>query len=500
MKMKKARRLISILMLLTTMVSIPVISVHASDVGRIGQSKVGTISQAYTGGNSQVYAHLITKADGTVVRYVSSKNYPNKADTDGPEDSFRALKSILTADYAALIPDKVDESRNGKFGFFFCSDSSLEKYVNDNWTSAEYVARNFLTVNKAGASYTNKSGGAVNASATVARQNNNNRFELIKTLVEKANKAKWEAREKERKAAWDAFEAAKKEQDSTYIPQEYQPGTYVELDFGELTGDDIEGKRNLEDSQIDLVVGCMLDTKYEFDVGKLVEVTDIEIIDHVANIYSEHAIISESSTDDEKESQAASGKIFNTSVKIKQKSGKFTISFAKAKDISKVDAYLAYANDDFATTPTNSTSGKSITIDKIDGKKLNLKKTFKLKLKAYNSSGQEVGESVVSYFAGKNNGKFTNPESIKLNKSKYTIKKGKSAKIKATIKRESNSKKLLSQKKVSKLRYISTNPSIAKVIASGKIIGVSTGKCEIYVYGLNGLSKKVKVTVKKQKS
>jgi hypothetical protein len=496
MKMKKARRLISMLMLLTVLASAPAISVHAGSVGRTGQGMVGSVSQSYTAGTSQVYANLITKADGTVVRYVYSKNYLNAAAFDGTEDTFGALKSVLTADYAALIPDKVDESLNGKVGFFFCSDSSLEKYVNDNWTSAEYVASNFLTVNKEGASYTNKSGGAVNTSKTAARQNNSNRFELIKTLVEEANKAKWEALEKERKAAWDAAEAEKKEQDSTYIPQEYKPGTYVELDFGELTGDDIQGKRNLEDSQIDLAVGCNLKNHFEFDEGKLVEVTDIEIIDHVATIYSEHAIISESSSSDEEASQAASGKIFNTSIKIKQKSGKLTISFAKTKDISRVDAYLAYANADFAKAPTKDTSGKSITIDKIDGKKLNLKNTFKLKLKAYNSIGQEVGESVVSYFAGKDNGKFTNPESIKLNKSKYTIKKGKSAKIKATIKRERNSKKLLSQKKIRNLRYVSANPSIAKVSASGKITGVSAGKCDIYVYGLNGLSKKVKVTVK----
>lgn len=111
MKMKKARRLISILMLLTIMVSVPATSVHAEgNVSRVGQGKVGTISQAYTGGNSQVYANLITKADGTEVRYVYSKNY---LCSNSPEDTFAALKSVLTADYAALIPDSVDASLNG---------------------------------------------------------------------------------------------------------------------------------------------------------------------------------------------------------------------------------------------------------------------------------------------------------------------------------------------------------------------------------------------------
>lgn len=306
MKMKKARRLISILMLLTIMVSVPATSVHAEgNVGRVVQGKVGTISQAYTDGNSQVYANLITKADGTEVRYVYSKNY---LCSNSPEDTFAALKSVLTADYAALIPDSVDASLNGSVGFFFCSDPSLEQYVNDNWTSAEYVAKNFLTVKKEGTSNTYKSekGVAVNTSATAARKNN--RFEWIKTLAEEGIRLKWEAIEKQRKMAWDAAEAEKQEADPNYIPQEYQPSTYVPLDFGDLTGDDIQGARDLTGSQIDLAVGCNLTTDYSFEQGGLVELTNIEIIDHVASVYSDHAIISESSSDDEKEAQAATVK------------------------------------------------------------------------------------------------------------------------------------------------------------------------------------------------
>ena len=261
MKMKKARRLISILMLLTIMVSVPATSVHAEgNVGRVGQ-RVGTISQAYTGGNSQVYANLITRADGTEVRYVYSKNY---LCSNSPEDTFAALKSVLTADYAALIPDSVDASLNGSVGFFFCSDPSLEQYVNENWTSAEYVARNVLTIPEEGMSYSykreeNGAGGAVNTSATAARKNN--RFEWIKTLAE---------------AVYEE-----------------------ELDFGDLTGDDIQGTRDLTGSQIDLAVGCNLTIVPSFEQGGLVYLINIETIDHVASIYSDHVIISDSSSDDD---------------------------------------------------------------------------------------------------------------------------------------------------------------------------------------------------------
>ena len=300
MKMKKGRKLISMLMLLTIMVGAPATSVHAnSDVNRIGTSKVGTVTLAYPGGNSQVYAHLITKADGTKVRYVYSKNYLNAAASPGTEDTFAALKSVLTTDYAALIPDSVDASRDGTEGFFFCSDSSLAEHVNDNWTSAEYVAKNILTVPKEGTSYTYKcegegAGGAINASATAARQSNSNRFGLIKRLAEEENKAKWGAREDARKEAWDANEAAKKETDPSYTPVEYQRSTYVELDFGNLTGADIRNKKNLSDSQIELAVGFNVTTSYGFDGGKLYEINNIDIIERVATIYSEHATISAS--------------------------------------------------------------------------------------------------------------------------------------------------------------------------------------------------------------
>ncbi len=300
MKMKKVRKLISMLMLLTIMVGAPATSVHAnSTVNRIGTSKVGTVALAYTGGNSQVYAHLITKADGTKVRYVYSKNYLNRADSVGAEDSFAALKSVLTADYAALIPDSVDASRNGSVGFFFCSDSSLEEHVNENWTSAEYVAKNALTVQKEGVSYTYKcegegAGGAIDTSATAARQSNSNRFGLIKRLAEEEFKAKWEEIEKARKVAWDAAEAAHHATDSSYTPQEYVGSEYVPLDFGTLTGASILNKKSLSGSQFELAVGCNIKTSYEFEGGKLVEVSNITIIDHVATIYSEHATISAS--------------------------------------------------------------------------------------------------------------------------------------------------------------------------------------------------------------
>ena len=288
--MKKSRRLIIMLMLLTLLtviVSAPATNVYANGAGRVALGPVRSITLAYTGGNSQVYAHMITKADGTKVRYVYSKNYTNSNVT---EDTFAALKSVLTPEFAALIPDRVDESRNGASGFFFCSDPSLAQYVNDNWTSAEYVARNVLTVPKEGTTYSYRcegdgAGGAINTSATAARQNNNNRFELIKTLAENANRARWE-----------------------YEVSQGLQSPYTPLDFGNLTGDDIQNKKDLTDSQIELAAGINFNTSYEFTGGTLVQITNVVMIDQVATVFSEHAMISESSSNNNKDPQAPQDK------------------------------------------------------------------------------------------------------------------------------------------------------------------------------------------------
>ncbi|MCR5202872.1 MAG: Ig-like domain-containing protein [Lachnospiraceae bacterium] len=47
-----------------------------------------------------------------------------------------------------------------------------------------------------------------------------------------------------------------------------------------------------------------------------------------------------------------------------------------------------------------------------------------------------------------------------------------------------------------KFRYKSSDTSIATVSKKGKIKGIKKGKCTIYVYSINGLVKKARITVK----
>lgn len=90
--------------------------------------------------------------------------------------------------------------------------------------------------------------------------------------------------------------------------------------------------------------------------------------------------------------------------------------------------------------------------------------------------------------------KYTNPKSIALSNSKLTLRKGKTHWIKAKVNKLQKGKKLINHG--AKLRYFSTDETVAKVSTTGQITAVSKGKCKIYVFAVNGVRKKIAVTVK----
>ena len=277
--MKKKSIFLILIMLVAVVISTVV---NAAEVNRIGTSKVGKINVTYTDENSEVYVNKITKLDGTVVRYVYSKNF-----VVTPE-SILKLKSVLAPEYSSLIPDNYTAEEN--VGIKVCSDSSLVNSMNENWISAEWVGKNVIAVREV-KSETNETGDGVNITAISDSQSHTILFNEIKNAAEVENIEKWKAREKEKKASWDAAEAEKHEADSSYIPQEYVPSEYVPLDFNGTSETDIENVKTLENNQISVSVGMNLTTTYAFIGGKLIEVTNIESIIHIANIYTAHTII-----------------------------------------------------------------------------------------------------------------------------------------------------------------------------------------------------------------
>ncbi len=88
-------------------------------------------------------------------------------------------------------------------------------------------------------------------------------------------------------------------------------------------------------------------------------------------------------------------------------------------------------------------------------------------------------------------GKAGNNTKVTLNRKSLNLKKGKTKKVKATLKAGS-----LKVKIHRKVAFESSNAAVATVSKSGKIKARSKGTCYVYAYAQNGLCAKVKVVVK----
>ena len=197
------------------------------------------------------------------------------------------------------------------------------------------------------------------------------------------------------------------------------------------------------------------------------------------------------------EAQAA----MNEQVTVTQKGNKFTVKWKKS---ASADGYYVYAQycGKKATKPaktiTKNTTTKT-TITKIDGKKINQKRQFRVYVVPYKIiDGKKValGKSTVAHLVGAKSTKYSNVKKLTLTKKKYTVKVGKTAKIKAKITLVNNNKKHIPKSHGAKFRYKLSDTSIATVDKNGKIKGIKNGTCTIYVYSINGLMKKTQITVK----
>jgi hypothetical protein len=90
-------------------------------------------------------------------------------------------------------------------------------------------------------------------------------------------------------------------------------------------------------------------------------------------------------------------------------------------------------------------------------------------------------------------GKTTAIKSVKVNKTEVTLKKGETFKIKASETKENRHKKIAHHREIC---YESSDESIVKVNAKGKVKGVKKGTATIFVYAETGHYKTVTVTVK----
>ena len=203
----------------------------------------------------------------------------------------------------------------------------------------------------------------------------------------------------------------------------------------------------------------------------------------------------------EREKQEKRELVLNGKLKASQTGSQINITWGKVSGADGYDVYVQYCGMKFnAKSLYQIKSGKNvkITVKKVNGKKLNLKKNYKIYIRAYKLSGgkkKTLAKTIIAHIVGKNNKKYTNVKAIKIKKSSYSLKVGKIAKIKAKTVLVNKNKKQLSNAHAKQFRYATSNKKVAEVSKKGKIKAVGTGSCIIYVYARNGYAKKVKVTV-----
>ena len=195
------------------------------------------------------------------------------------------------------------------------------------------------------------------------------------------------------------------------------------------------------------------------------------------------------------------GLIISEKISFKLTGNSLAVTWNKLPDVDGYDIFAASCDNAFkGITISVKKNNSSAIIRKINGRKIDGKKTYKVKVKAYrllsNGKKQYIGTSAVMHVTGSLNKTRTNVKKISLKKKAFALKKGKTAQIHATIIKMDRKKKLLSKTHGPKLSYVSSDRAIATVTTTGKIKAKKTGKCIIYVRALNGVSKKIKVTVK----
>ena len=206
---------------------------------------------------------------------------------------------------------------------------------------------------------------------------------------------------------------------------------------------------------------------------------------------ADKAITSMKSDNDPAGSKFAPLKLKST----KQGKKNIKLTWTKAKGAT---SYVVYGNTcgtknrfkKLTTVKTNKYNVKKVS------KKLKKGTYYKFIVVALDKNNNVVSTSKIAHVAT-TGGKVGNNKSVTVtkkvvNKAKK-LKKGKTLKLKAKAIAKSKDLKV---KKHRSVRYESTNTKIATVSKAGVVKAKKKGTCYIYAYAQNGVSKKIKVTVK----
>lgn len=182
----------------------------------------------------------------------------------------------------------------------------------------------------------------------------------------------------------------------------------------------------------------------------------------------------------------------NSKIRIFWKGSRVVMKWGAAPGADSYEIWMAYCGEgDFKKVKT--VRNLKAVFKKLNGKKLNKKRCVRAYVIAY-QNGTEIGRSMVVHSAGPKSA-FTNVKKITTSKKTYKLNVGKKAKMKAKAIKNISGRRLLSKNHCPRLRYASSDVSVATVSEKGKITAVGAGMCNVWVYAQNGVSRKVTVIV-----
>ena len=124
---------------------------------------------------------------------------------------------------------------------------------------------------------------------------------------------------------------------------------------------------------------------------------------------------------------------------------------------------------------------------------------YKARVKAYAMIGDKKtyisSSPLLHLYTSGGTAKFTNAKGVKVNRKKVALSKGKTFRLKAKVRKLDRSKRLMPKGHAARVRYLSSDTSVATVSAKGKVRARSKGECTVYVYAHSGVYKKVRVEV-----
>ncbi len=182
---------------------------------------------------------------------------------------------------------------------------------------------------------------------------------------------------------------------------------------------------------------------------------------------------------------------------VKRTSKKLSIKWEAIPGADGYEIFAVYGKAPLPAEPVITTTLHSVVLTRLNGTKLNYKKNIKYIIKAYTAAGSTktyIAVSQTGSVTGKKTAAYTDIKRIKTKRKSYKLATGKKVSLNAVVIGKNAAKKLTKSDK--KLRYLSSDTTVATVTKKGKIRAVKSGTCTIYVTAGNGLTKKVKVTVK----